>query len=119
MPHQMPAPLPLLPGLARPIHPHRRREPRPAGVPRELWEEPAQRPDRSADMRARRLAARWVIPVDGAPIERGAVLIGADGRIRSVGPDPVVPRPHDTPAVQFDNAVILPGLINTHTHLEL
>jgi 5-methylthioadenosine/S-adenosylhomocysteine deaminase len=68
---------------------------------------------------ARRLAARWVIPVDGAPIERGAVLVGADGRISAVGPDAVVPRPHDTPAVEFDDAVILPGLINTHTHLEL
>jgi cytosine/adenosine deaminase-related metal-dependent hydrolase len=70
-------------------------------------------------MLARRLAARWVIPVDGPPIERGAVLIGADGRISAVGPDAAVPRPRDTPAVQFDNAVILPGLINTHTHLEL
>ncbi|HEV7365719.1 MAG TPA: amidohydrolase family protein [Gemmatimonadales bacterium] len=70
-------------------------------------------------MMARRLAARWVIPVNRAPIERGAVLIGTDGRITAVGPDAVVPRPHDTPAVGFDDAVILPGLINTHTHLEL
>ena len=38
-------------------------------------------------MRARRLAARWVLPVDGPPIEHGAVLIGADGRIVAVGPD--------------------------------
>lgn len=70
-------------------------------------------------MRARRLAARWVIPVDSAPIERGALLIGADGRIVAVGPDSAVPRPSDVQAVQFDDAVILPGLINTHTHLEL
>ena len=70
-------------------------------------------------MLARRLAAGWVIPVDGPPIERGAVLVGADGRISAVGSDSTVARPHDTPAVQFDNAVILPGLINTHTHLEL
>ena len=70
-------------------------------------------------MRARRLAARWVIPVAGAPIERGALLIGVDGRIVEVGSDSVVARPHDVPAVRFDDAVILPGLINTHTHLEL
>jgi cytosine/adenosine deaminase-related metal-dependent hydrolase len=70
-------------------------------------------------MRARRLAARWVIPVDSAPIEHGALLIGADGRIVAVGPDSAVPRPPDVQAVQFDDAVILPGLINTHTHLEL
>ena len=70
-------------------------------------------------MRARRMAARWVIPVDGAPIEWGALLIGVDGRIVEVGPDSVVARPLDIPAVRFDDAVILPGLINTHTHLEL
>jgi 5-methylthioadenosine/S-adenosylhomocysteine deaminase len=65
------------------------------------------------------LAARWVIPVDGAPIEWGALLIGADGRIVEVGSDSVVARPPDIPAVRYDDAVILPGLINTHTHLEL
>jgi cytosine/adenosine deaminase-related metal-dependent hydrolase len=70
-------------------------------------------------MRARRLAARWIIPVDSAPIEQGALLIGTDGRIVAVGPDSAVPRPPDVEAAQFDDAVILPGLINTHTHLEL
>lgn len=70
-------------------------------------------------MRARRLAARWLIPVEGPPIEGGAVLIGLDGRVREVGPDPAVSRPADIPAEDFDDAVILPGLINTHTHLEL
>lgn len=70
-------------------------------------------------MRTRRLAARWLIPVQGPPIERGALLIGSDGRILDAGPDAIVPRPADAPAEKFDDAVILPGLINTHTHLEL
>ena len=70
-------------------------------------------------MRTRRLAARWLIPVQGPPIEHGALLIDSDGRILAVGPDVSVPRPVDTPAEKFDDAVILPGLINTHTHLEL
>lgn len=70
-------------------------------------------------MPARRLAARWLLPVDGAPIERGALLVGADGRVQAIGPDSAVPRPLDVPAVEFEDAVILPGLINTHTHLEL
>ena len=70
-------------------------------------------------MRARRLAARWLIPVEGAPIERGALLIDLNGRIEAVGPDSTVPRPSDVPAEDFGDAVILPGLINTHTHLEL
>jgi cytosine/adenosine deaminase-related metal-dependent hydrolase len=70
-------------------------------------------------MRARRLAAQWLIPVEGPAIERGALLIGSDGRIQAVGRDSAVPRPHDVPAVELEDAVILPGLINTHTHLEL
>jgi cytosine/adenosine deaminase-related metal-dependent hydrolase len=70
-------------------------------------------------MRARRLAARWLIPVVGSPIERSALLIGSDGRIQAVGPDSDVPRPSDVPREDHSDAVILPGLINTHTHLEL
>ena len=70
-------------------------------------------------MRARRLAAHWLIPVVGSPIQRGALLIGSDGRIQAVGPDVDVPRPSDVPHEDYGDAVILPGLINTHTHLEL
>ena len=70
-------------------------------------------------MLARRLAARWLLPVAGTPIENGALLIGGDGRIRAVGTDESVPRPADAPTETFGDAVILPGLINTHTHLEL
>ncbi|MGH7509651.1 MAG: amidohydrolase family protein [Gemmatimonadales bacterium] len=70
-------------------------------------------------MRGRRLAARWLVPVEGAPLDRGALLIGSDGRVSAVGPDLAVPQPADIPAEDYGNAVILPGLINTHTHLEL
>ena len=70
-------------------------------------------------MRARRLAARWLIPVEGPPIERAALLIDSAGRIEAVGPDARVARPPDATAEDFGDAVILPGLINTHTHLEL
>jgi cytosine/adenosine deaminase-related metal-dependent hydrolase len=70
-------------------------------------------------MRARRLAARWLIPVEGPPLEHAALLVGADGRIEAVGPESKVPRPAGIAAEDFGEAVILPGLINTHTHLEL
>ena len=70
-------------------------------------------------MRPRRLAARWLIPVDGAPIHRGALLIGSDGRLHAVGPDSSVPRPGEVADEDLGEAVILPGLINSHTHLEL
>jgi cytosine/adenosine deaminase-related metal-dependent hydrolase len=70
-------------------------------------------------MPARRLAARWVLPISGPPIEGGAVLLGRNGRIQAVGPDAAVPRPGDILSEDFGDAILLPGLINTHTHLEL
>ncbi|HUR94358.1 MAG TPA: amidohydrolase family protein [Gemmatimonadales bacterium] len=70
-------------------------------------------------MIARRLSARWVLPVDEPAIEHGAVLLGRDGRIMAVGPERLVPAPDGVPAEDFGDALILPGLINTHTHLEL
>jgi 5-methylthioadenosine/S-adenosylhomocysteine deaminase len=66
-----------------------------------------------------RLAAGWVVPVSAPPIERGAVLIGADGRIEATGPDHLVPRPPGVIEDRYHDGLLLPGLINTHTHLEL
>jgi 5-methylthioadenosine/S-adenosylhomocysteine deaminase len=70
-------------------------------------------------VRARRLAARWVLPVERPAIECGALLLGEDGRIRAVGPAASVPTPPGVEAEDFGDAIIIPGLINTHTHLEL
>jgi len=70
-------------------------------------------------MPARRLAARWVVPVAAPPIEGGAVLLGSDGRIEAIGPDALVPRPAGVPGEAFPDAILIPGLVNAHTHLEL
>jgi cytosine/adenosine deaminase-related metal-dependent hydrolase len=70
-------------------------------------------------MLRRRLAARWILPVGRVAIEHGALLIGPTGRIEAVGADAAVPAGKNIPAEKFDHGVILPGLINTHTHLEL
>lgn len=59
-------------------------------------------------------AARWVLPVDGPPVSSGEVIV-EDGRIAAV-------RPRRTPANQcrdFGDAVLMPSLVNAHTHLEL
>ncbi|HEV2471228.1 MAG TPA: amidohydrolase family protein, partial [Chthonomonadales bacterium] len=60
------------------------------------------------------LRARWVLPVASPPIENGEVII-EDGFIEAVRPSV----PGTTDALEFGDAVLLPGLINAHTHLEL
>jgi len=66
-----------------------------------------------------RVTARWVVPVSGAPVAHGAVLVGADGRIEAVGPDAAVPRPPGARDVPLGDAALLPGLVDAHSHLEL
>jgi len=63
--------------------------------------------------------ARWVLPVSATPIEHGAVVVEGE-RIAAVGPRAeIVERFPESKLESFGEAVILPGLINTHTHLEL
>ncbi|HEX5385588.1 MAG TPA: amidohydrolase family protein [Gemmatimonadales bacterium] len=70
-------------------------------------------------MPACRLSAGWALPVEGSPIAQAAVLIDPDGRIARVGPEAEVPAPPDVPASRHPDAVLVPGLVNVHTHLEL
>ncbi len=65
------------------------------------------------------LRARWALPVDRAPIENAALLIGADGRIEAVGSAAEVRSPTDAETFDLGEAILMPGLVNTHTHLEL
>jgi cytosine/adenosine deaminase-related metal-dependent hydrolase len=61
----------------------------------------------------------WVIPVSSSSIEEGAVAVDAE-RIVGVGArTEIVERYPDATTAYFDHAVILPGLVNAHTHLEL
>lgn len=62
-----------------------------------------------------RYRARWLLPVSDAPIEDG--VLGVVGRrIEYVGTAADAPPGEE---VDFGEAILLPGLINTHTHLEL
>ncbi|QEH33298.1 Adenosine deaminase [Aquisphaera giovannonii] len=59
------------------------------------------------------LQARFVFPVEGPPIEDGAVVLDR-GRIGWVGP--ASERAGD---LDLGNVAIVPGFVNAHTHLEL
>ena len=64
-------------------------------------------------------SARWVVPVTAAPIENGAVAVEGQ-RISAAGPhDEIVQRFPEFKVELLGDAIIIPGLVNTHTHLEL
>jgi aminodeoxyfutalosine deaminase len=69
------------------------------------------------------LRAAWVVPVDGPPIRNGFVRIDGD-RIAEVGAASARV-PADDPSattgetVDLGDAILAPGLVNPHTHLEL
>jgi cytosine/adenosine deaminase-related metal-dependent hydrolase len=58
------------------------------------------------------LSADWVLPISGAPIRDGAVVI-EDGRIAAVGT-----REELGAGIEYPDSVILPGFVNAHSHLE-
>ena len=55
------------------------------------------------------ISADWVLPVDGPPLE-DAYVAWEDGRIVEVG--------RGRGDRHYDGAMILPGLVNAHSHLE-
>ncbi len=59
------------------------------------------------------LTARWVFPVAGPPLERGVVTIADDHIVA------VEPRGSRSADVDAGNCALLPGFVNTHTHLDL
>lgn len=62
-----------------------------------------------------RYHARWVVPITSSPIAHG--VVGVDGtRIVFVGEAGDAPAGDD---VDFGQAILMPGLVNAHCHLEL
>lgn len=65
------------------------------------------------------LSADYVLPISAAPIFKGAVAFEKD-KIFSVGKAEILKEIFpDATTKNFGEAVILPGLINAHSHLEL
>lgn len=63
--------------------------------------------------------ARWVIPIASLPIENGGVVIGGE-KIVSVGETKELREKFPLAEERnFNEAAIMPGLVNCHSHLEL
>ena len=57
-----------------------------------------------------------VVPVSSAEIAAGPVIV-KDGRIVAVGPAATTPVPNDAERIDVTGKVILPGLVDTHSHI--
>jgi aminodeoxyfutalosine deaminase len=66
------------------------------------------------------LRAGWAAPMDRPPIRDGAV-VHTGGLVVAVGPAAALRRDYPTATIEDvgPDAVVLPGLVNPHTHLEL
>ena len=62
------------------------------------------------------LRAGTLIPVAGDPID-DAVLVFRQGRIVALGPADAVDVPADAVVLDHSEAVVMPGLVDTHSHL--
>ena len=62
-----------------------------------------------------RYRARWVLPITAPPIANGVVAVEQE-RIAYVGPAENAPPGRDA---DLGNVLLMPGLVNTHGHLEL
>ena len=58
--------------------------------------------------------ARWLMPVTAPPIENGLIVV-EDGLLASIAHAD----PNERADVDFHDAVVMPGFVNAHTHLEL
>lgn len=57
-----------------------------------------------------------VLPVSSAEIPTGTVIV-RDGRIVAVGPSATTPVPDDAERIDAAGKVIIPGLVDTHSHI--
>lgn len=63
-------------------------------------------------------AASHLLPITGPPLEGGAIAV-ADGRIVAVGSLVALRKQFSAPLEEFPDCILMPGLVNAHTHLEL
>ncbi len=59
------------------------------------------------------LSADWVCPVSGPPIAHGYIVVDGDRIVRVETSAP------EGPVEDFSGCALIPGFVNTHTHLEL
>src|SRR5262249_12634118 len=101
---------------------HRRRCHRGAHPRGRLSLGPPQRALRLADrtdMTARVVHADAILPGDETPLRDAALVIDDEGTVLDVGPAAEILPRHAGAPVELARGVLMPGLVNAHTHIEL
>lgn len=70
-------------------------------------------------MRTTLYMSDWLLPVSSAPVRSGAVLVDDHGVIRAVGDRSTIATGEDVAVIDLGAAILLPGLVNVHSHPEL
>jgi cytosine/adenosine deaminase-related metal-dependent hydrolase len=63
----------------------------------------------------RKLSAQAIYPVTSAPIENGVLVIDQEGKILEIGKK----EDYDPTELEVLEGILIPGMVNTHCHLEL
>ena len=65
------------------------------------------------------LSAKWLVPVSSPYLEEGSVVVGED-KILDLGPTAQICKRYPRHGIRnFPDAVLMPGFVNVHAHLEL
>ncbi|MGI9178239.1 MAG: amidohydrolase family protein, partial [Pirellulales bacterium] len=70
----------------------------------------------AAQERPRAFVGAEVLPISGLPIASGVVIV-AEGKIVAIGPVASTPIPADAERLDCTGKVIMPGLVDTHSHV--
>src|SRR6185295_8128796 len=71
------------------------------------------------DSAVKLLSARWVVPVSRPPIAEGALALADDGAVLAVGRRAELRAEFPDAVEERAEGVLMPGLVNAHSHLEL
>ncbi len=63
-------------------------------------------------------AASYILPISSPPVAGGAIVVD-NGLIVDTGTLEELRKVHAAPVREFPGSIIMPGLVNAHTHLEL
>jgi aminodeoxyfutalosine deaminase len=65
----------------------------------------------------RKIAASYIFPISSKPLKQGIVFVSDDGIIHDIIDTGGVL--NETSSLEYFNGILIPGLINTHCHIEL